>query len=295
MKKSKKKLTQLILKIGSKYFHKKIYSFILFLRSFKKFKKEINKAKSYEKFSNNIDQINCHEYKITSQNNEDGIIEHIFKKIPNKKYFVEIGFDLYEFNSLNLIKKGWDGKLFEQNIDECLALNSLLSHFYPQNKVDVVNQSINLKNTSVLFENIPSEKDIDFFSIDIDGNDYWIIKKLDLSRVNVICCEYNHFLDKNEKKTVPYSENFNFQNDSFYGASLLALHDLLEKKGFNLIAVDSSGVNAFFVKKKYAHLFEVLSPQTSHRSVGRFYTKLQYNELLKKIKNSNFQIVDEKI
>ena len=35
------------------------------------------------------------------------------KKIPNNRYFVEIGFDFYEFNTLNLIKNGWNGKLIE--------------------------------------------------------------------------------------------------------------------------------------------------------------------------------------
>ena len=49
----------------------------LFLRFRNKFKRSINRAKSSEIYSNNLDKINSCEYKITSQNNEDGIIEHI--------------------------------------------------------------------------------------------------------------------------------------------------------------------------------------------------------------------------
>ena len=49
---------------------------------------------------------NYFEYRVTSQNNEDGIIEHIFSNIPNNKFFVELGFHFFECNSLNLIKNG---------------------------------------------------------------------------------------------------------------------------------------------------------------------------------------------
>ncbi len=104
MKRSKKFLVRLLLKYSKRYFPEKVYSFILFIRGFKKFKKQINKEKSFKKFSSGLDRINEHEYKITSQNNEDGIIEYIFDKIPNQKYFIEIGFGYFECNSLNLIK-----------------------------------------------------------------------------------------------------------------------------------------------------------------------------------------------
>ena len=288
MKKSKKKLTQTLLKLSKKFFHKKIYGYILYLRSLKKFKKEINKSKSFVKYSENLDEINKYEYKITSQNNEDGILEYIFSKIPNNKYFVEIGFDLYEFNSLNLIKKGWNGKLIEQNLDECLALDVLLKKFFPLRSIEVVNKSITLENINLIFSQNEEKKEIDFFSIDIDGNDYWILKDLDISNVKVICCEYNHFLNKNEKKTIPYDKNFNFENESFFGASLLAFNDLLLSKNFKLIAVDSSGVNAFFVNKKYEKMFSVLSAIDSHRSVGRFYSRDRYQKLLNKTKEFNF-------
>ena len=91
----------------------------------------------------------------------------------------------------------------------------------------VITYSITLENTNLIFSLDEGKKEIDFFSLDIDGNDYWILKDLDLSNVKVICCEYNHFLNKNEKKTIPYNKNFNFENECFFGASLLAFNDLL--------------------------------------------------------------------
>ena len=43
MKRSKKNFVRLLLKFAKRYFPQKLYSLILFLRSFRKFKKEINK------------------------------------------------------------------------------------------------------------------------------------------------------------------------------------------------------------------------------------------------------------
>ena len=74
------------------------------------------------------------------------------------------------------------------------------------------------------------------------------------------------------KKVMPYNSEHQVENDGDLGTSLLAMHELLESKGFNLIAVDSSGTNAFFVKKEFASYFEILSPVKSWRSVDRVIT-----------------------
>ena len=290
MKESKNIISRFLITVSEKIFTKNIYSFILFLKSFNKFKREINKKMKNNKFSTKLDSINEYEFRITSQNNEDGIIDYIFKKIPNNKFFVEIGFDFYEFNTLNLIKNGWNGKLFEINLRECLALKKLLKYFFPKSNTQVLNKKIDKENINDLVFKDLNGKTIDFFSIDTDGNDYWLLKNLNLDRINVICCEYNHWIGKDAKKTIPYNPNHKYKYDYFGGASLLAMHDLLENKGFKLIAVDSSGTNAFFVKNEFSNLFEILSPYKSWRSSNRFVT----NETAEEIKNNikKFDFVD---
>ncbi len=289
MKRSKKIFTRFILNFTKKYLSENIYSKVLFLRTFRKFKKEINKEKSYAKFSSNLDKINEFEYKITSQNNEDGIIEHIFKKIPNNKFFVEIGFDLYEFNSLNLIKNNWNGKLIDFNQDECFALKSLLKHYFPNTNAKILAKGVNKENVNDIVYSNTDGKIIDFFSLDIDGNDYWVLKDLDLKKINVICCEYNKWLDKDEKKTIPYNPHHKFNNNGFFGASLLSLTELLNSKGFDLIAVDSSGTNAFYVKKEFSNKFEILSPIKSWKFANRFLTEEQSEIIKKEMKNFKFE------
>ena len=287
MKKSKKFIVRYMGSFLKKYLYNSFYPLFVFLRTVRPFKKKINIEKSYIKFSNNLTKINDNEYKITSQNNEDGIIEGIFKIIPNDKYFVEIGFGYYEFNSLNLIKNNWKGKLIDCNIDGVLALRTNLKYYFPETKVDIINARVTKDNISnLVFSNTNSNK-IDFFSLDIDGNDYWVLQSMNLSNIKVICCEYNHWLGANSSLAMKYDPNFNFVDNGIFGASLLAFTEMLKEKNFSLIAVDSSGTNAFFTNNKYAHHFDILCPEKNFISVGRFYNETKKKEIFNNIKESN--------
>ena len=288
MKKSKNFFVRSLFNFGKKYLPDKFYSLLLFIRNYKKFKKEITKKISIIKFSDNLDSINNFEFKFTSQNNEDGIIEHIFSKIPNNKYFVEIGFSYYECNSLNLIKNGWSGKLIDINRDECLTLKKLVSFFYPKSVIEIINKKILRENINDLVFSDTKQQTIDFFSLDIDGNDYWVLSELNTEKINVICCEYNHYIGNNVKKTIPYNPNHIWKNNGCFGASLEAITALLDKKEFNLVAVDSSGTNAFYVKKSFSDKFDILSSVKSWKSVDRNNSEEQINFIKNSVKNFKF-------
>ena len=288
MKKSKKKSVRFLLKFAKNYLPQKIYSLILYIRHFRKFKKYLNKNKTNEKFSKNLDEINKYEYKITSQNNEDGIIEYIFSKIPNNKFFVELGFDFYEFNSLNLIKNGWNGLLIEGDFDECLIMDSCIKKFFPKSDVKVLNERIYKDNLNDILLEKAKNHEIDFFSIDLDGNDYWVLDNLNFEKIKVVCLEYNNVLGNNVKKVMPYNANHEFTRNGCFGLSLCAAADLMVSKGFDLIGIDSSGVNAFFVKKEFSKHFQILSPTKSFKVSNRFYTEEQIKKQYENVKKFKF-------
>jgi len=288
MKKSKHIIIRFIQRFSKIFFHRSLYGFVLFLRFRRKFNYSINRKKLSNFYSKNLDKINVNEFKIASQNNEDGIIEHIFGKIPNNKIFVEIGFGYYEFNSLNLIKNNWSGLLIEQNLDECLVLRKLLDFYYKKTEIKIINSSVNITNVNNLIIHNLKANHIDFFSIDIDGNDYWVLKNLDLKNISCVCLEYNHWLGSNVKKTIPYNINHNFIDNGYFGGSLLAFTDLMNKKEFKLIAIESSGTNAFFVQNKFSNLFEVLDPIKSFKSTGRLYSEEQKVKIYKNLRFFNF-------
>ncbi len=288
MKPSKKRIVRILEELSKNFLGEYIHTMVLFFRFYNKFKRSINKKKSYEKFSDELDQINQFEYKITSQNNEDGIINYIFTKVPNNKKFVEIGFGFYENNTLNLIKNNWSGFLIDLHHQENLLFKRLLSFFFPKSKINVITEKITKNNINSILQNNIGNSEIDFFSLDIDGNDYWVLKNMNLQNIKCICLEYNHWIGKNAKKTVPYNENFEFVDNGFFGASLLAFHDMLKQKNFDLIAVESSGTNAFFINNRYSHLFEILDPIKSFKSNPYLYSEDKKSEIFSKIKNHNF-------
>ena len=122
-----------------------------------------------------------------------------------------------------------------------MVLEKLLKFFYPKSKVQIINKGVFRDNINELVHSKTDHAEIDFFSLDIDGNDYWVLKELNTDKIKVICCEYNHYFGNNVKKTIPYNPNHIFKNDGCYGASLHAFHELLESKGFSLVAIESSG------------------------------------------------------
>ena len=287
-RKIKKDFVNYILKYVKKNFTKRVYSFFLFLSVIKKFRKEVNKQRKKDKFSNTLDKINYFEYRITSQNNEDGIIEHIFSKLPNNKFFVELGFDFFECNSLNLIKNGWSGILIDADEDKCIKIERCLKFFYPNNNVKILNKTINRENVNeIIFSNI-NQKLIDFLSIDIDGNDYWVLEKIDAKKVNVICSEYNHWIGNNTLKVIPYNKNFTYKQDYYFGASLHSYVNLLNLKNFDLVAIDSSGTNAFYVKRNFSHQFEILSATNSYKKSSRFHSKDEALKIQNYVLNCKF-------
>ena len=288
MKPSKKRIVRILEELSKNFLGEYIHTTILFFRFYNKFKRSINKKKSYEKFSNELDQINQFEYKITSQNNEDGIIDYIFTKVPNNKKFVEIGFGFYENNTLNLIKNNWSGFLIDLHYKENLLFKKLLKFFFPKSNVNIITEKINKNNINSILQNNIGNSEIDFFSLDIDSNDYWVLKNTNLQNIKCICLEYNHWIGKNVKKSVPYNENFEFVDNGFFGASLLAFHDMLKLKNFDLIAVESSGTNAFFINKRFSHLFEILDPIKSFKSNPYLYSEDKKLEIFSKVKNHNF-------
>ena len=62
----------------------------------------------------------------------------------------------------------------------------------------------------------------------------------------------------------------------------------MTSKGFSLIAVESSGTNAFFIKNELAKNFEVLSPIKSWKSADRNNSKDQVEFIKNSVKNFKF-------
>jgi hypothetical protein len=225
-----------------------------------KFTKIFFNRKTSKKYSNNLDKINSYEFRITSQNNEDGIIDFIFSKINLKEInFVEIGFDFYESNSLNFFKLAKKGLMIDGSFEKCFVLRNIIKTFYPYKNIKVLNSLIDKNNINKIINKYFLNKEIDFLSIDVDGIDYYLLNEINFYP-KLICIEYNHWYGPRRSVTIPYDKNFVWKRDYYSGASLLALTRLAKKKNYYLIALDSSCTNAFFIHKEYKNKFDILDP-----------------------------------
>lgn len=197
--------------------------------------------------------IEKYEYSLYSQNGEDGIIRYIFNEIgTDSKYFIEFGFGALESNSHRLaINEDFGGLFIDGSIENCSLFNKQ-ARKYNLKSVKAINSFLDLDNIkSVILENIET-KNVDFLSIDVDGNDYWFWKSIDFLEPRVVAIEYNGSFGEDSSVTVPYDPKFNrhekHKSGLYHGASLAALTKLAESKGYSLVGCDSSGTNAFFIK-----------------------------------------------
>ena len=248
-----------------------LYKIVIIPFSLLKFLYKKNKKKSYQKYSDNLDDINKYEFEKTSQNNEDGIIKNIFDRIKLKKVnFVEIGFDYYENNSINFLDKANKGLFIDGSKDKIFKLKSIMKLLYPFKNINVLSKFIDRDNLNEIIDYYFNELEIDFFSIDVDGNDYYLFENLEI-RPKIICIEYNFWFGPNIKCSIPYDKYFIWEEGTLYsGASLNALCSLAKTKGYHLIALDSNCVNAFFIRSDLKNHFEIIDNIKSFKTPKKY-------------------------
>ena len=249
-----------------------LYKIIIIFGGFIRFFNKINNKKKYTKFSSNLDKINDFEYQITSQNNEDGIINHIFDILKiDKLNFMEVGFDYYQNNSLAVLKRCNKGLFIDGDNKKAIILRNVLKLFYPATKITVQNALVDIDNINQIKEqNFNNQEEIDFLSIDVDGIDYYLLKEINF-KPKLICIEYNFWFGKDLSCAVPYKKNYSIDSLSNYvGASLKALTELANSKGYHLIALDSACINAFFIRDDLKHNFEILNLEKSFKYPLKF-------------------------
>src|SRR5690606_28043915 len=93
-------------------------------------------------------------------------------------------------------------------------------------------------------------KELDLLSVDIDGNDYWVLKEiLKEYTPRVIVCEYNAYYKPPRRWVMKYNPDHTWDGTSYQGASLQSITNLCNGHNYALVATDSKGVNAFYVNR----------------------------------------------
>ncbi len=190
-------------------------------------------------------------YKVYSQFDEDGIIAHIFSVLGDgERVFVEIGCSNgLENNTHTLLLQGWRGAW----IDADASKINFIAKYVPASPMLVLKQEfVSVENVEATVSDAVSilkAKEIDFLSIDIDGDDINVLSAL-LQRIKprVICAEYNAKFPPPMNLSIQVQENKFWQGNDYHGASLACFTEALGALGYVLITCGLSGVNAFFIR-----------------------------------------------
>lgn len=190
-----------------------------------------------------------------SQNGEDGIIEFLSSKIKNpNKYFVEIGASngLENNTSYLAIAKGYSGLMIEGNTSIHKVCKQVMNRF--SMGVECVDLFIDTDSVESLKDKM-LYLNPDIFSLDIDGNDYYLAKTIIYAgiRPKIFIVEYNSAYGPEKSITINYDKNFILTESHpsllYYGVSLNGWKRFFNKHDYQFICVDSNGINGFFIDK----------------------------------------------
>lgn len=211
-----------------------------------------NKLAFIQKKIKKIKNLKEVEFSVFSQWGDDGIINWLIQNIPIKnKVFLEIGTEDYiESNTRFLLKyRNWNGYIIEGNKDHVKNIKKQTVHW--KYDLNVCQKFITKENINNTIKSLNLKSEIGLLSLDIDGIDYWILKKLPEKFSKIAVIEYNANFGSELEISVPNIPNFNrtdyHHSNLCFGASLKAIINLMKSKGYTFIGTNKSCVNAFFI------------------------------------------------
>jgi hypothetical protein len=212
-------------------------------------------------------------FRISSQNQEDGLtLALLLEAGTTNRRFVEIGSGLSGGNSGFLARDlGWTGLM----VDGHTAHMEQVARRFPS--VTAVAAWVTRENLGELITSHGFGGEIDFFSLDLDGNDYWLWESLTECRPRVVVLEYNSIYGPARSVTIPYDAQFDRHkhHTTYYGASLTALTRLSARKGYRLVAVEPTGVNAYFLRADVAPQVPAVEPARAYRLLEKYDLLIQ--------------------
>jgi hypothetical protein len=197
-------------------------------------------------------------FRTFSQFDEDGILLYIFSVIGiTNRLAIEMAAGVgYESNTANLIvNHNFCALLFEGNPETA----SQCRRFYQDHRdtqwnvpVEVDQSWLTAENINQLIDAHGFSGEIDLFSLDVDGMDYWLLKNLTVVQPRVIVLEYNAIFESHVAMAAAYEPDFVAGEGRADGASLAAFDHLCKKMGYRLIGCNRNFLNAFYVQEKLA-------------------------------------------
>ncbi|CAF1488242.1 unnamed protein product [Adineta ricciae] len=184
------------------------------------------------------------EFKIFSQNGEDGVLLWIFANIGtvnSPPRFVEFGTENGNECNTRFLRQqlGWEGLMMDGN------------HDIPS--INLFKEMVTAENINQLLEKYQTPALIDLLSIDLDFDDYYVWKSIlqaNRYHARVVVIEYNYLIPPNENRVVDrFQDTRRWTGSTHYGAGILAMAALGRAYNYTLVYAEKNGVNLFFIQK----------------------------------------------
>jgi len=180
-----------------------------------------------------IKEIGQHKVQGWSQYGEEGYLRFILRNIGIKsKFLVDIGANngTYLSNTKQFRNEGWKAILIDGQ-----AFPGVHQHY------------VSAENVNEILKRYQCPQEFDLLSIDVDGQDYWILRELLREfRPRLIISEYNsEFADS---RAVEYDPDFIFKATDHYGYTFEAGLKLADEFGYRVI-FQNSNLNMYYLQK----------------------------------------------
>jgi len=199
-------------------------------------------------------------FRIFSQFEEDGITLALLASLGDgPRLFVDIGAGdgVFASNCANLaINLGFHGLFIDGNAalverGRAVYADHPDTSLYPP---VFVNAKVTPATVNDVIASAGFTGEIDFLSIDIDGNDYWVWEALTVIEPRLVLIETHPELGY-RSRVAPYAEDparVDGMPAHFLGASPSAMTAMAARRGYRLVAANRFGFNLFYVREDLA-------------------------------------------
>ena len=153
-----------------------------------------------------------------------------------------------------LQNRGWKGLVIDSDPSHIETLQR--DELYWRYDLTAVTAFVSAENINELISTNGFSGEIGLLSVDIDGNDYWVLKAIDVINPAIIICEINGAFGDLKAITIPYIEAFDrysfHYSGNYCGCSIRAVQRLCDEKGYSFVGTNTTGLNAFFVRNDLA-------------------------------------------
>jgi hypothetical protein len=204
--------------------------------------------------SSNFQDLWDAEVKVHSQWGEDGILDYLCESLQiSKPKVLEIGAGNFKECNSKFLAENRNASVYLVDGRADLISSVNRDALIWKTHLFAVNTWVSPNNIAEIYQDATTKLNgIHILSIDIDGNDYWVLDSCPLDEVRIVVLEYNPLFGAKFPVTVPRDDYFvrreKHSSCLYYGASLIAFIELMKARHFDFIGTNRVGNNAFFVK-----------------------------------------------